>query len=38
MPSGTGGTLPEACQGIVTAAKAGQPARVTQLSNQLNPL
>lgn len=33
-----GGTLPEACQAIVNASKAGQPALVTELSNQLNPL
>jgi 4-hydroxy-tetrahydrodipicolinate synthase len=32
------GTLPEACQGIVDAANASQPARVTELSHQLNPL
>ena len=33
-----GGTLPEACQAIVDAAKAGDKARVTELSDQLNPL
>jgi len=33
-----GGTLPEACQAIVNASKAGQPALVTELSDQLNPL
>lgn len=33
-----GGTLPDACQAIVDAAKAGQPARATQLSDQLSPL
>lgn len=33
-----GGTLPDACQAIVDAAKAGEHARVTELSNQLNPL
>ena len=33
-----GGTLPEACQAIVDAAKAGDKTRVTELANQLNPL
>lgn len=33
-----GGTLPEVCQAIVDAAEASQPARATELSNQLNPL
>lgn len=33
-----GGTLPEACQAIVDATKASQPARATELSDQLNPL
>lgn len=33
-----GGTLPEACQAIVDAAKAGDKTRVTELANQLSPL
>lgn len=33
-----GGTLPQACQAIVNAAAAGQAARATELSNQLQPL
>ncbi len=33
-----GGVLPEACQAIVDAAKAGEHARAIQLSHQLEPL